>query len=112
VAGTAVPNQIAYDDLEKIERAITSLKDRIPKKARHPRLAKQLKRTSVAISEVPENLDMLSDKGKAEAASTLDQMSSLLGDAAEGDKIPQKRQEVVGKKLRKLRKDLDRIIGK
>lgn len=107
---TAIANQTAYDDLGQIDEAIASLKDAIPKKARNPRLKKQLQKVSASISEVPENLDQLSNAERADAAKTLDRIAKVLMAATEDGKLSEKKQQAVGTKLRKLRKRLDSVI--
>ena len=108
---TAIPNQIAYDDLGQIDLAIAQIKRTIPKKSRHPRLTKQLAKVSASIGDVPENLDMLTDSGHADAATVLEDIAKLLDGAVQGGKLTVKKQEKMGTKLKKLRRRLDEIVG-
>ena len=125
------PTGVEYERIATIDRAVATLKDRLPKKERHPKLTKQLQRMGSSLSKVRTHFtadeDETSDtpergpshasspQGDApriEAVGTLTKISNVLVKAQAKDRLSAKKQKSLGTKLRKLRKRLNGLTGK
>lgn len=98
-------------DVERVDTAVSRLKDAIPKKSREKKLGRQLKKVAQSVLELPHSAGDLAAEGKLAAAEALDRIAILLNNAVESGKLSAKKQEAMSSDLKKFRKRLEKALG-
>jgi len=98
-------------DCERVDSAVTRIKDAIPKKSREKKLGRQLKKVTQSVSDLPQSAGDLAAEGKAAAVEALDRIAGLLNSAVESGKLSAKKQEAMSDDLKKIRKRLEKALG-
>jgi len=98
-------------DCERVDSAVTRIKDAIPKKSREKKLGRQLKKVAQSVSDLPQSAGDLAAESKAAAVEALDRIAGLLNSAVESGKLSAKKQEAMSADLKKIRKRLEKVLG-